>query len=109
MVYHFHPIHKSLLWGSEDWLISAVEGSVSACVETGQSLTELVREQGAALLGQSVYERFGDAFPLLIKFIDAKQDLSVQVHPNDEVARKHGHPHGKTEMWYALPSAPDGR
>lgn len=106
MVYHFKPVHKTLIWGTEDWLISAVEGSETTCVETGQTLPELVHEQGAALIGRSIYAKYGERFPLLIKFIDAKQDLSVQVHPNDEVARRHGQPCGKTEMWYALPSAP---
>ena len=105
-MYHFRVIHKSRLWGSEEWLISAVEGSESVCVETGQRISELLREQGAALAGKRIYARFGNTFPLLVKFIDAQQDLSVQVHPNDEVARRHGYPCGKTEMWYALGCKP---
>jgi mannose-6-phosphate isomerase len=61
------------------------------------------------LVGEANYRRFGDEFPLLIKFIDAHQDLSVQVHPNDEIAHRHGKPRGKTEMWYVMDSAPDAK
>lgn len=86
-------------------MLSAVEGSESVCIETGQTISELIKEQGAALVGKDVYTRFGNTFPLLIKFIEANMDLSVQVHPSDEIARKYGQPWGKTEMWYALPSA----
>jgi mannose-6-phosphate isomerase len=68
----------------------------------GKSLNELVREQKGQLVGQENYLRFGDEFPLLIKFIDARQDLSIQVHPNDETARRQGKERGKTEMWYCL-------
>ena len=72
----------------------------------GLSLNELVNRQKGQLVGQENYERFGDEFPLLIKFIDAHRDLSIQVHPNDEVAHRHGKPCGKTEMWFVLPSEP---
>jgi mannose-6-phosphate isomerase len=57
-------------------------------------------------VGEDNYRRFGNEFPLLIKFIDARQDLSIQVHPNDEIAHRQGKPHGKTEMWYAFEPAP---
>jgi mannose-6-phosphate isomerase len=57
-------------------------------------------------VGEENYQRFGDEFPLLIKFIDACQDLSIQVHPDDETAQRQGKPSGKTEMWYAFASAP---
>ena len=105
MPYTFKPIIKKLIWGEEKWVLSAVEGSESVCVETGQTISELIKEQGAALVGKDVYDRFGNTFPLLIKFIEANMDLSVQVHPSDEIARKYGQPWGKTEMWYALPPA----
>ena len=72
----------------------------------GKSLNQLVRELKGKLVGQENYERFGDEFPLLIKFIDARQDLSIQVHPTDEIAHRQGKTRGKTEMWYALESAP---
>ena len=64
-----------------------------------------MNEQKGLLVGKENYERFGDEFPLLIKFIDAHQNLSIQVHPDDETARRHGKGHGKTEMWYVLKSA----
>jgi mannose-6-phosphate isomerase len=63
----------------------------------------LVCELKDKLVGKENYERFGNEFPLLIKFIDAKRDLSIQVHPNDEIAHRHGKSRGKTEMWFALP------
>ena len=60
-------------------------------------------------MGKENYDRFGDEFPLLVKFIDAQKDLSIQVHPNDEVAHRHGKPRGKTEMWYCLGDKETGR
>ena len=60
-------------------------------------------------MGKKVYETFGTDFPLLVKFIDSAQDLSIQVHPNDEIARRQGKPHGKTEMWYLMESAPGAK
>lgn len=86
-MFKFSPIIKTMVWGSERWLISAVPGSESIVAEgpcKGKSLTEIWPEQ----------------FPLLIKFIDARQDLSIQVHPNDELALKRHGCKGKTEMWY---------
>ena len=75
----------------------------------GQNINTLVKEQKDRLLGKANYQRFGDEFPLLIKFIDAQKELSIQVHPTDEVARRQGKPRGKTEMWYILDSAPDAK
>lgn len=111
-MYKFEPLLKQMIWGSESWQISGVAGSetIVACGDhKGKSLNQLVNEQKAALVGEDNYKRFGDEFPLLIKFIDAKRDLSIQVHPNDEIAKKHGKTRGKTEMWYALKCAPDAR
>ena len=126
-MYKFNPILKQTIWGGdriaafkrlgkdlpssigESWEVSGVAGSVSVVAdgpEAGKSLTDLVAEHRGDLVGQENFERFGTEFPLLVKFIDAHQNLSIQVHPNDEVARRHGFPHGKTEMWYALKSAP---
>lgn len=126
MVYLFEPLLKQTLWGGdkiipfkhlndsldhvgESWEISGVSGNetiVANGPQKGKSLNQLVREQKGLLVGQENYERFGDEFPLLIKFIDAQKDLSIQVHPNDEVAHRQGKPRGKTEMWYVLPSVP---
>ncbi len=125
-MYKFEPLLKQTIWGGdkiipfkhldtemenvgESWEISGVKDNetiVANGPEKGKSLNQLVREQKARLLGVENYERFGDEFPLLIKFIDARQDLSIQVHPTDEIAHRQGKPRGKTEMWYALESAP---
>ena len=111
-MYKFEPLIKQMIWGSESWQISGVAGSetIVACGEDkGNTLNQLVKEQKEKLVGEENYERFGNEFPLLIKFIDAKRDLSIQVHPNDEIAHKHGKSRGKTEMWYALECAPDAK
>ena len=125
-MYKFEPLLKQTLWGGdkiipfkhlktqlenvgESWEISGVrdnETIVANGKEKGKSLNELVREQKGDLVGKENYERFGDEFPLLIKFIDARQDLSIQVHPNDEIAHRQGKTRGKTEMWYALTPTP---
>lgn len=89
----------------ESWEISAVPGKesiVSNGILRGKSLRELTLEYGAALLGQSVLDRYGKDFPLLFKLIDAERDLSIQVHPNDELAQKRHGCMGKTEMWYVV-------
>lgn len=121
-MYRFEPLLKQTLWGGnkiipfkhldtqmesvgESWEISGVEGSETIVAEgeyKGKSLNALVRELKGQLVGEENYKRFGDEFPLLIKFIDAQKDLSIQVHPDDETALRQGKPHGKTEMWYCL-------
>ena len=126
LMYKFKPLLKQTLWGGdkiipfkrldvtmdhvgESWEISGVEGQETVVAngpDAGKTLNALVREQKSALVGQANYERFGDEFPLLIKFIDAHRDLSIQVHPNDEVAQRHGKEHGKTEMWFCLGGEP---
>ena len=73
----------------------------------GKKLNELVAELKGELVGEDNYKRFGDEFPLLIKFIDARQDLSIQVHPTDEIAHRQGKERGKTEMWYLMDSDKD--
>lgn len=123
--YKFKPILKQTIWGGEriipfkhlsenlpqvgeSWEVSGVPGHVSVVAEgpeEGKDLNALVAEHKDRLLGKANYERFGNEFPLLIKFIDACRDLSIQVHPSDEIAKKQGKPRGKTEMWYVLPCA----
>ncbi len=102
--YRFIPLPKSLIWGTEIWQISGVPGSETIC--DGENINDIVKREKAALLGEANYKRFGDEFPLLIKFIDAHKELSIQVHPSDEVARRQGKPRGKTEMWFVMDSAP---
>ena len=112
--YKFTPLLKTPIWGTESWQISGVPGNETPCslpvsADSPVTLNTLVRDQQARLLGEANYRRFGDEFPLLIKFIDARRDLSIQVHPNDEIAHRHGKPHGKTEMWYVMESAPTAK
>ncbi len=101
----FNPIFKPTLWGSETWVVSAVKGSESVvlCGENrGMTLPQIVEEYGADFLGQRNVERFGNDFPLLIKFIDARQDLSIQVHPDDALSKARHGKMGKNEMWYVV-------
>lgn len=127
MIYTFQPIFKSTIWGGErikefkqvitdqqsigeSWELSGVPGDVSVIADgpdTGLSLVQLIERDGAKLLGEANYERFGLEFPLLIKFIDATDDLSIQVHPNDETALERHNSKGKTEMWYVVDGTPD--
>ena len=122
----FNPLLKQTLWGGgkivafkqldsnmesigESWEISGVKNNETIIAngkEAGKSLNQLVEEYKDLLVGKENYERFGNEFPLLIKFIDAQQDLSIQVHPTDEIAHRQGKERGKTEMWYALKSEP---
>ena len=123
----FEPLLKSTIWGGnkiiafkhldvkqekvgESWEISGVPGNESIVADgemKGKKLNEVVAELKDSFLGTENYKRFGNEFPLLIKFIDANTDLSIQVHPNDEIAKKQGKERGKTEMWYLLPSDAD--
>ena len=92
--------------------ISGVPGNETVVADgeyAGKKLNELVIEQKDKLVGKANYERFGDEFPLLIKFIDARQDLSIQVHPTDEIAKRQGKERGKTEMWYIMDSDKDAK
>jgi mannose-6-phosphate isomerase len=124
----FRPIFKEKLWGGqkintvlgksfaplpncgETWEVSGVmDGTSRANISivangplAGQALDQLVQEHRADLVGKHVYEQFGDSFPLLVKFIDAADDLSIQVHPNDALASERHQGSGKTEMWYIM-------
>ena len=125
--FRFTPLLKQTLWGGhrivpfkklesnlenvgESWEISGVPGRetiVDGGLYHGKSLNELIAELKEKLVGEANYKRFGNEFPLLIKFIDTELPLSIQVHPTDEIAQKHGKERGKTEMWYMMESAPD--
>ncbi len=105
----FSALLKERLWGSESWEISAVEGDVSKVTNgflKGNSLAELVEVYMGDLVGEGNFSRFGEEFPLLIKFIDARDRLSVQVHPSDELAAARHGAFGKTEMWVILQCKP---
>ena len=119
----FYPIIKERIWGGhklhtvlgkeilpatpsgESWEISGVENDVSVVKGgklDGQSLTQLINTFKGDLAGEKVYKQFGNQLPLLIKFLDAQEDLSIQVHPHDELAKKRHNSFGKTEMWYVI-------
>ena len=118
----FRPILKDKIWGGsrlknilnksaasdkcgESWEISAVEGNLSIVRNgflAGNNLQELIEIYLGDLVGDKIYSQFGIEFPLLIKFIDANDILSVQVHPDDELARLRHDAYGKTEMWYVI-------
>ena len=125
-IFRFVPLLKQTLWGGdriipfkklnssldsvgESWEVSCVAGHetvVSVGEYAGMSLGELVASLKDKLVGRACYEAFGNEFPLLIKFIDARSQLSIQVHPDDDTARRRGFSRGKTEMWYVMHSEP---
>ena len=125
----FEPIFKERIWGGEklkmllnksiksaitgeSWELSTVEGDVSIVANgewKGKSLTAIIDNDPEAILGTEVYARFGKQFPLLFKYLDAREDLSIQVHPNDELAKKRHNSFGKTEMWYIMQADDDAR
>lgn len=119
----FAPIFKDKIWGGrkvktlfgqdfsplrncgESWVLSAYGEEISVVSNgflAGNNLNELVEVYMGDLIGEKVYEKFGNEFPLLIKLVDANDWLSIQVHPDDEMAQRLGHPNGKTEMWYVV-------
>lgn len=103
----FKHLNSDLTQVGESWEISGVKGNETVVSEgefKGKKLHELVDELKGKLVGEANYKRFGNDFPLLIKFIDARQELSIQVHPTDELAQKRGKLRGKTEMWYIMDS-----
>lgn len=120
----FSPILKSVLWGGsriatfkgiapsnsligETWEISGLDGFETKVAEgefNGMTISELLSQKGKLIMGKRLFQKYGTHFPLLIKFIDAAQDLSIQVHPNDEIAAPRHNCSGKTELWYMLES-----
>ena len=126
-LFKFEPLLKQTIWGGnkivafkhiqsdmenvgESWEVSGVPGDESVFANgecKGKTLNEVLAEMKQKLVGEENYKRFGDRFPLLIKFIDARQDLSIQVHPDDETAHRQGKAMGKTEMWYVMDSDED--
>jgi len=120
----FKPILKEKIWGGEklsnvlnkkttaknvgeSWEISGVEGNISVVsngVYKGKSLNDLIKKFKGDFLGNKIIDTFGESFPLLIKYLDAKTNLSVQVHPDDKMAKEHHGSFGKTEMWYIMDS-----
>lgn len=129
-VIKFSPIIKDKIWGGhklqtllgkeignlpnggESWELSAIDGNVSEISSgelKGMKLDQAIQQYKGELVGNKVYNKFGNNFPLLIKFIDANDNLSIQVHPNDEMAQKRHNSFGKTEMWYVLHAEPGAK
>jgi mannose-6-phosphate isomerase len=123
----FETIYKEKIWGGtkiktvlhkdignlpncgETWELSGVNGNISRVAHgayRNRDLKSLINEFQGILVGERIYKQYGDEFPLLVKFIDAAQDLSIQVHPNDELAKNRHNGFGKTEMWYVVQSDP---
>lgn len=126
----FTPICKDKIWGGnklnellnkqypempncgESWEISGVQDEISVVSNgflKGNNLEELIEVYMGDLVGEKVYEKFGTEFPLLVKFIDANDNLSIQVHPNDELAMERHDAYGKTEMWYVIQADPGAK
>lgn len=126
----FQPIFKDKIWGGhkiqnvlgkdtgglpncgETWEVSGVKGNLSVVNNgplKGKTLLELVQEYKEELVGIHVYQQYNEEFPLLVKFIDANDDLSIQVHPHDELAQSRHQSLGKTEMWYVLQADPGAK
>jgi len=122
----FNPLLKEKIWGGgvirsfkglspndvktgESWELSCMQGDYSVVANgtmEGKTIDKLIVRYGEKLLGSNVFQQFGTTFPLLTKFIDAHENLSVQVHPDDELAQKRHQSFGKTEMWYVVKAAP---
>ena len=118
----FEPILKEKIWGGEklikvlnkksnkinigeSWEVSDVENDTSIVANgnlKGKTLQQLILTFKSDLVGEKIYNHFGEKFPLLIKYIDAKEALSIQLHPDDVLAKKRHNSFGKTEMWYVM-------
>lgn len=126
----FKPIFQERIWGGtrlktslnkdtgeiehcgESWELSSVENHLSVVSNgflEGNDILELVEIYMGDLVGEKIYDKYGIEFPLLIKFIDATQDLSIQVHPGDQLAKERHGAYGKTEMWYVISADPGSR
>lgn len=128
--FRFKPLLKSVLWGGdkilsytgleatedtaigESWIISGVTGNetvVSEGDDAGLTVSDIILKYGADLVGNHIYDRYGTTFPLLVKIIDAHADLSIQVHPDDALAKTRHDSLGKTEMWYIIDAEPGAK
>ena len=124
----FKPILKDRIWGGkklanlgkqiasettgESWELSMVENDLSVIVNgmyKNETIQSIITSHPNEVLGSSILQKFGIQFPLLFKFLDAKSDLSIQLHPNDELAKKRHNSFGKTEMWYIMQADDDAR
>lgn len=105
MIFRLEPILRPMVWGSELWVLSGYPERMSVVADgpcKGLTINELVAKYKGDLLGRENYRRFGDEFPLLVKFLDVHDALSIQVHPSEELAQARCGQHGKNEMWYVI-------
>ena len=128
--FKFKPVFKNKIWGGhkiktilnkdfsqlpncgEVWVLSGVKGNETVIENgflAGNNLAEITEVYMDEILGEPVYNKFGEEFPILVKFIDAADDLSIQVHPDDELAKKRHNSLGKTEMWYVMDADPGAK
>ena len=126
--FKFLPILKERIWGgtylhslcgkpmgtlsniAESWELSCVKDDISVAINgllRGKNLAQLIETYQHELVGEHVYEKYGNVFPILVKFIDAREPLSIQVHPNDKIAAKKHNSMGKSEMWYIVQAEQD--
>ncbi len=126
----FTPILKERVWGGdsiiremgkesesinpigESWEISGVQDDVSLVSNgflAGNDLNDLVEIYLGELIGDTLYERYGNEFPILIKILDIRDNLSLQIHPDDATAMERHNSYGKTECWYILDASPDAK
>lgn len=111
-MYKLEPILRPMIWGSELWVLSGYPERLSVVADgpdKGMNINELVAREKGRLVGEECYRRFGDEFPLLVKFLDVHAPLSIQVHPSEEFAQARQGLHGKTEMWYVIRAEKDAR
>ncbi len=104
-MYRLDPILRPMVWGSELWVLSGYPERISIVADgpyKGLTINQLVAKEKGRLVGEKVYARYGDEFPLLVKFLDVHAPLSIQVHPSEELAQARHGAHGKTEMWYVI-------
>ena len=108
----FKPILKERVWGGEVWQISGIEGDTSL-VSNGflkdNTINELIETYLGELTGDSIYESFGNIFPILVKILQINDSLSLQLHPSDEISMERHDSYGKTECWYILEAKPTAK
>ena len=108
----FKPIRKERLWGEESWTLSGLIEDESVVLNgflADNNINELIEVYLGDLLGEKIYERFGEEFPVLIKFIDVNEHISLQMHPDDKTAMERHNSYGKIENWYIISAEPSAK
>ena len=105
MIFRLEPILRPMIWGTELWVLSGYPERMSVVADgpcKGMTINELVAKEKDRLVGRWAWWRYGGEFPLLVKFLDVRAPLSIQVHPSEALARERHGSHGKNEMWYVI-------